>query len=91
MTDEGIRVVRQWLGATNQLEEGKFTVRLLFMLPLEHIMHTVVCFSPDGGQLYCSGTTANTQAASSLKNSVSIEKKPFLNVYFPLQILGMCY
>lgn len=65
MTDEGIRVVRQWLGATNQLEEGKFTV-LLFMLPLDHIMHTVLCFYPDGGQLYCSGTSANTQTASSL-------------------------
>lgn len=23
MTDEGIGVVRQWLGATNQLEEGE--------------------------------------------------------------------
>lgn len=82
MTEEGIRVVRQWLGATNQLEEGKLTVGLL--------VHTVVCFSPDGGQCDCSGTTANTQAASSLKSSVSIQKKPFLNVWFPLQILGMC-
>lgn len=59
MTDEGIRVVRQWLGATNQVEEGELLFHFLHMLP-------------DCGQLYCSGTTANIQNASSLKNVVSI-------------------
>lgn len=26
MTDEGVRVVSQWLGATNPLEEGEFAL-----------------------------------------------------------------
>lgn len=27
MTDEGVRVVRQWLGSTNTIEEGMWTSR----------------------------------------------------------------
>lgn len=38
MTDEGIRVVRQWLGSSNHLEEGKGAH--VFARPCDCVGHT---------------------------------------------------
>lgn len=39
MTDEGIRVVRQWLGASNHLEEGECAHMLTITSPVNCVRH----------------------------------------------------
>lgn len=84
MTDEGIRVVRQWLGATNQLEEGEFTVGLLFLLPLERIMQTASLQMV--ANVIVQGPQRTLRQPPALKTAFPSNRKPFLNVCFPLQI-----